>query len=101
MVFGTPTMFVDMLAKKSEANLIIDSLKFAITGGAPISPQLAIDMIKSFGMNYIKVSNIYFVFDIYRKFNAYFSFFHFLQLECLWHDGAGYRIVFIRWHRNY
>lgn len=56
MVFGTPTMYVDMLRKKTELNIVIDSLKFAVTGGAPISPQLTIDMIKYLGMKKIKVN---------------------------------------------
>lgn len=55
MAMGTPTMYVDLLAKKSELNLTVDSLKFIVAGGSPISPQLVIDLMKSLGIKKIKV----------------------------------------------
>lgn len=50
-------MFVDLLVKKAEHTLTVNSLKFAVCGGAPLSPQLAIDMINTLGIHRIKVRN--------------------------------------------
>lgn len=49
-------MYVDMLMKQAELNLYVTGLDIAIVGGAPLSPQLAIDMMKSFGIKTVKVN---------------------------------------------
>lgn len=44
VIHGTPTMYVDLIKKQRELNLPLTTLKMAVTGGAPCSPQLFLDM---------------------------------------------------------
>ena len=44
VIHGTPTMYVDLIKKQRELNLPLATLKMAVTGGAPCSPQLFLDM---------------------------------------------------------
>lgn len=39
-IYGTPTMYVDLVAKQRELQLDVSSAEVATTGGAPCSPQL-------------------------------------------------------------
>ncbi|XP_055846776.1 medium-chain acyl-CoA ligase ACSF2, mitochondrial-like [Episyrphus balteatus] len=54
VVFGTPTMYVDLIQKQKEFPQPIESLKKGVTGGAPCSPQLFRDMKKVLGLDKIK-----------------------------------------------
>ena len=54
MVYGTPTMYVDLIAKQKELNIDIDSAKIAVTGGASCSPQLFTNMLETLGVEKIK-----------------------------------------------
>ncbi|XP_055908985.1 medium-chain acyl-CoA ligase ACSF2, mitochondrial-like [Eupeodes corollae] len=54
VVYGTPTMYVDLIRKQRESPLPIESVKMAVTGGAPCSPQLFSDMKKVLGVEKIK-----------------------------------------------
>lgn len=44
VMHGTPTMYVDLIRKQRELNLPLNSLQMAVTGGAPCSPQLFLDI---------------------------------------------------------
>ncbi|KAH9629718.1 hypothetical protein HF086_001531 [Spodoptera exigua] len=46
VIFGTPTMFVDMLAKIRTMGDVPSKLRLALAAGAPCSPQLIRDMQK-------------------------------------------------------
>lgn len=56
-VYGTPTMHVDVInqVKSSQENL--ESLRFAVTGGSAITPQLLLDMQEHLGIE--RVRSIY------------------------------------------
>ena len=41
-LLGTPTMFIDIIQSKIRKDHDLSSLKYAVLGGAPISPSLAI-----------------------------------------------------------
>lgn len=41
MLLGTPTMFIDIIGSTIRKDHDLSSLKYAVLGGAPISPSLA------------------------------------------------------------
>ncbi|XP_077285458.1 medium-chain acyl-CoA ligase ACSF2, mitochondrial-like [Arctopsyche grandis] len=51
---GTPTMYVDMLKRRQERGIILDSPEMAITGGAPCSPKLFNKITQDFGVSHIR-----------------------------------------------
>lgn len=57
VIYGTPTMFVDMIAKQRELNVKLPEIFFANTGGANSGPQLVSDMENI--LNVTKVRSIY------------------------------------------
>lgn len=59
VVHGTPTMHVDLIAKQKELNFELNTLKMAVTGGAPCSPQLHKEM-----HNVLKVKEIRNIFGL-------------------------------------
>lgn len=40
VIYGTPTMYVDLLAKQRELGVTVDSPEIVVTGGAPCTPEL-------------------------------------------------------------
>lgn len=44
IIHGTPTMYCDLIKKQNEIKLPLETLKMAVTGGAPCSPKLFMDM---------------------------------------------------------
>lgn len=57
VIHGTPTMYVDLIKKQEELKLPMNSVKYAVTGGAPCPPTLYADIKKVFGLE--KVKTIY------------------------------------------
>lgn len=57
VIYGTPTMWVDMIKYQKIHRLPIDTAKIGITGGSPCSPQLFQDIMTFLKLNTIK--NIY------------------------------------------
>lgn len=53
IIHGTPTMYVDLIKKQNELKMPIETLKMAVTGGAPCSPKLFLDM-----QNVLKVKEV-------------------------------------------
>lgn len=57
IIYGTPTMWVDMIKYQKIHKLPIETAKIGVTGGSPCSPQLSKDI-----MNFLKlrtIKNIY------------------------------------------
>ncbi|KAJ6649642.1 Medium-chain acyl-CoA ligase ACSF2, mitochondrial [Pseudolycoriella hygida] len=54
VILGTPTMYVDLIAKQRELNLPIESTEIAITGGAPCPPQLFRNIQSTFNLKSVK-----------------------------------------------
>lgn len=91
-------MYVDMLVKKAELNLNVTGIDIAITGGAPLSPQLAIDMIASFGIKALKVET-----KTTKKNTKMPQYNYKLQIwftECVWYDGARNISIHVIWNGN-
>jgi hypothetical protein len=55
MVAG-PTLFIDMMAAMRENNLRPDSLVVAVTGAAPLSPNLICDIFRNLRLQRMNVS---------------------------------------------
>lgn len=55
MIHGTPTMYVDLIAKQKALNLPINTTEIAVTGGAPCPPQLFRNIKSTFNLNSVKV----------------------------------------------
>lgn len=55
VIIGTPTMFIDLIQKQKELNLNMDSLRFAIIGGAISTPQLIQDITATLKPKCIRV----------------------------------------------
>lgn len=55
IIYGTPTMYVDLVARQRELNLNIDSAEIALTGGAPCSPKLFLDIKNILNLKSVKV----------------------------------------------
>ncbi|XP_017480363.1 PREDICTED: acyl-CoA synthetase family member 2, mitochondrial-like [Rhagoletis zephyria] len=53
VVHGTPTMYVDLIKKQRELKLPLKTAKMAVTGGAPCSPQLFLDIKNILGLERI------------------------------------------------
>lgn len=56
MIYGTPTMFVDLINRQQLRKLDIHP-EIAVTGGAPSSAQLCREMKKHLGVRKVKVFN--------------------------------------------
>ncbi|KAJ6641823.1 Medium-chain acyl-CoA ligase ACSF2, mitochondrial [Pseudolycoriella hygida] len=54
IINGTPTMYIDLIAKQKELNLPITSTEIAVTGGAACSPQLFRNIKSTFGLRSVK-----------------------------------------------
>ncbi|KAI9586319.1 medium-chain acyl-CoA ligase ACSF2, mitochondrial [Glossina fuscipes] len=57
VMHGTPTMYVDVVRKQEDCNYDLDTLKMAVTGGAPCSPQLFLNIQKILKVD--EVRNLY------------------------------------------
>lgn len=53
-IFGTPTMYVDMISKAKINSSKVKSLRYALTSGAPITPQLLVDIQRYLGIKEVK-----------------------------------------------
>lgn len=53
-VFGTPTMHIDVVEQLKRSGERLESLKFAVTGGSPVSPKLVVDMQKYMGIERVR-----------------------------------------------
>ncbi|XP_063697719.1 medium-chain acyl-CoA ligase ACSF2, mitochondrial [Culicoides brevitarsis] len=53
-IYGTPTMYVDVVAKLKEQREHLDSLRMAVIGGSPCSPKLLKDMEEYLGVEKVK-----------------------------------------------
>lgn len=56
VIHGTPTMYVDLIAKQKELKANLDSVQIAVTGGAPCSPNLFRQMLDELKVKKVKVS---------------------------------------------
>ncbi|XP_053960304.1 medium-chain acyl-CoA ligase ACSF2, mitochondrial-like [Anastrepha ludens] len=54
VIHGTPTMYVDLIKKQRELQLPLKTAKTAITGGAPCSPQLFLDIKNVLGLDHVR-----------------------------------------------
>lgn len=59
VIHGTPTMYVDLIRKQRELNLPLETLVMAVTGGAPCSPRLFLDIL-----NILKVKEVRTIFGM-------------------------------------
>ncbi|XP_032591930.1 medium-chain acyl-CoA ligase ACSF2, mitochondrial isoform X2 [Drosophila grimshawi] len=50
VIHGTPTMYVDLVVAQRKEQLPLGKIKKAITGGAPVSPQLILDVKQVLGV---------------------------------------------------
>lgn len=55
VVYGTPTMFVDLVQQQKKLHLSIESLCFAFIGGSPLTPQLTKDIMEVLALKQVKV----------------------------------------------
>lgn len=67
LIYGTPTMYVDLIAKCNEIGVKFDSLEIAVTGGAICPPQLLLSMQKTLGVRKLKV--MLYIFCLYHFFD--------------------------------
>lgn len=58
VVYGTPTMYVDLISKCAEMGAKFKTLEIAVTGGAICPPQLLLDMQETLGVKKLKVCNV-------------------------------------------
>ncbi|CAD6998220.1 unnamed protein product [Ceratitis capitata] len=54
VIHGTPTMYVDLIKKQRELKLPLKTAKMAVTGGAPCSPQLFLDIKNVLGLERVQ-----------------------------------------------
>ncbi|XP_017467586.1 PREDICTED: acyl-CoA synthetase family member 2, mitochondrial-like [Rhagoletis zephyria] len=54
VIHGTPTMYVDLIKKQRELQLPLKTAKMAVTGGAPCSPQLFLDIKNVLGLEHVR-----------------------------------------------
>ncbi|XP_037048060.1 medium-chain acyl-CoA ligase ACSF2, mitochondrial-like isoform X2 [Bradysia coprophila] len=54
VIHGTPTMYVDLIAKQKELNLPISTTEIAVTGGSPCPPQLFRNIKSTFNLSCVK-----------------------------------------------
>ncbi|XP_011207643.2 medium-chain acyl-CoA ligase ACSF2, mitochondrial [Bactrocera dorsalis] len=54
VIHGTPTMYVDLIKKQRELKLPLETAKMAVTGGAPCSPQLFLDIKNVLGLDHVR-----------------------------------------------
>jgi len=53
-LYGTPTMHVDTVAQLIKSKEQLKTLKYATTGGSPVSPQLSLDMQEYLGVERVR-----------------------------------------------
>lgn len=53
-IYGTPTMYVDVIAKLKDVHQKLESLRFAVIGGSPCTPKLLNDIVKYLGVEKVK-----------------------------------------------
>jgi len=53
-IYGTPTMYVDVVAKLKQKREHLESLRLAVIGGSPCTPKLLRDMIEYLGIEKVK-----------------------------------------------
>lgn len=56
IIYGTPTMYVDLVARQKQLKLKLSTAEIAVTGGAPCSPQLFQDIKNVLDLRCVKVS---------------------------------------------
>lgn len=54
VIYGTPTMYVDLIRKQKELNFPLETAEIAVTGGAPCSPFLFSSIKKTLGLKRVK-----------------------------------------------
>lgn len=54
IVFGTPTMYIDLLAKQKELKVQVNTPEIAVTGGAPCTPELFRKIKNNLGVRSVK-----------------------------------------------
>ncbi|XP_067626068.1 medium-chain acyl-CoA ligase ACSF2, mitochondrial [Eurosta solidaginis] len=54
VIHGTPTMYVDLIKQQRKLKLPLKTAKMAITGGAPCSPQLFLDIKNVLGLEHVR-----------------------------------------------
>lgn len=54
VIYGTPTMYVDLLAKQRELGVTVDSPEIVVTGGAPCTPELFRDIKRNLRAEKVK-----------------------------------------------
>lgn len=54
VVYGTPTMYVDLLAKQKELGVQVNTPEIAVTGGAACSPEMFKKIMKKLGVKKVK-----------------------------------------------
>lgn len=59
VIYGTPTMWVDMIKYQKIHKLPIETAKIGVTGGSPCSPQLIEDIMKYLKLRSIKNIRVY------------------------------------------
>ncbi|XP_072171115.1 medium-chain acyl-CoA ligase ACSF2, mitochondrial-like [Diadema setosum] len=55
VLYGTPTMFVDVINQPSFKDTDLSSLSFGVVGGSPCPSELAQQVVKGMGMNYLAI----------------------------------------------
>lgn len=54
LIYGTPTMYVDLIAKQREIQADISSAQLATTGGAPCTPHLFMEIKRCLGLRSVR-----------------------------------------------
>ncbi|XP_065085685.1 medium-chain acyl-CoA ligase ACSF2, mitochondrial-like [Ochlerotatus camptorhynchus] len=54
VIYGTPTMYVDLVSEVRKSDIKLPPIKLAVTGGAPCSPQLFTDIQGTLGVEQVK-----------------------------------------------
>lgn len=54
VIYGTPTMYVDLLAKQKELGVKVDTPEIAVTGGAACTPEMFKKIVKNFNVKKVK-----------------------------------------------
>lgn len=54
LIYGTPTMYVDLIKKQNELSLPLETAEIGVTGGAPCSPFLFSSIKKTLGLKKVK-----------------------------------------------
>lgn len=54
VVYGTPTMYVDLFAKQKELGVTVETPEIAVTGGAPCTPEMFRNITKNLKVSRVK-----------------------------------------------